>query len=161
MRQIKFRGKRIDNQQWVYGNLIIGTDGKRVFIIDFANHDTDTYSWHEIIPETVGQYTGLKDKKGNEIYAGDILRGFQKEQSDKEGKYGFVIKEQVHYSLGGFKVFGKCLQDGYTRNDGELWQFMWCYHGWHGNRDSYYQIDDIEIIGNIHDNKELLEQHEG
>lgn len=76
MREIEFRGKRKDNGEWVYGNLVIDED-KYYICLQVNDHiKRDDYEVYmiEVDPETVGQYTGRKDIKGNKIYTDDIVK---------------------------------------------------------------------------------------
>lgn len=69
MREIKFRGKRLDNEEWVYGFLFM-QDGKAYIITDLTPCG---FIKHEVNPATVGQLTGQYDKEGREIYEGDLI----------------------------------------------------------------------------------------
>ncbi|ROS85991.1 hypothetical protein EEL39_14705 [Muribaculaceae bacterium Isolate-080 (Janvier)] len=94
MREIKFRGKRTDNKEWVYGSLDLCGDTPFMTWRE-VDSDGDTVPWFvEVQEDTIGQYTGLKDNNGKEIYEGDIVR--YSEANDE------IATKQVHFIDGAF-----------------------------------------------------------
>jgi uncharacterized phage protein (TIGR01671 family) len=134
MREILFRGKRLDNGEWAEGAYLNDRDG--AFYICPAASDI-TYGdngnrrrigcWYKVDPATVGQFTGLEDKNGKKIFEGDIW--------DCSGCIGVikwvdeVCSFEANYVMHGIE---------------------------YANAVSDYRAAKVEVIGNIHDNPELL-----
>lgn len=158
MREIIFRGKRTDNGGWVYGYLYITQNGKYEIsnYCKYYNYERDTYI---VIPETVGQYTGLKDKNGKKIFEGDIFKFDDEVWESYETSCGteYNSYDGENYGVVGYNEdlasydFVK-----YKYNESQVEADL------HENHDIEfaYFIDELEVIGNIHDNPELLEVEE-
>lgn len=123
-REIKFRGKRIDNGEWVYGDLLQPTEICDIY--EIANCKSIDGTRYEVIPETIGQYTGLHDKNEKEIYEGDILKSI---------KWNDIYL--VKY-IG--TAFYLCRKGNNGFNKITTWN----------------NTEKSEVIGNIYDNPELL-----
>lgn len=153
-----FRGKRKDNGEWIEGNLIncafFNNDGFPIFyILDTDNIEYDCWediaeeiNYLEVIPKTVGQCTGLKDKNGKLIFEGDVLKGFTYPfLSDGEYNYYALVVWSKDYCAFRIRTIKAPQSKVRGISDGNT-EFM---NDWNS--------DDWEVIGNIHDNPELLE----
>ena len=88
MREIKFRGKRVDNKEWVYGCLTRYSERMSYITVDLIESEV-----HQVSTDTVGQFTGLKDRAGNEVYEGYIVCAFN-------GKYiGEVFYQAPEFAI--------------------------------------------------------------
>lgn len=101
MREIKFRGKRIDNGEWVYGGFYQDSDGFP-FIIEHI--ENEGHFFVGVHPDTVGQFTGLLDKNGVEIYENSNLRFVDKWEwyrssnpFPSQEKYDAILNDHVKY----------------------------------------------------------------
>ena len=131
MREILFRAKRKDNEEWVYGSLIhvqdeINKDVDIYRIQPYKYEDTTLGKPFEVKKETVGQYINMKDIKGNKIFVGDILEDCVGEKGIVEDEFGI----RMELAFNDFDYF--------TQED----------------LISY----EVKIIGNIYDNEELIKK---
>lgn len=156
MRNIRFRGRRSFDKQWVYGNLVIDEKGKK-HIVPFDMFYEDGHHLHyedeSDLPvffdeKTIGQYTGEHDKNKKEVYEDDII------VTPVTKRYGVI-----QFSHG---IFG--INWDYKKNHDPDWKKGTMYGSW-GTRTNLRCIDDgflddVVIIGNIPENPELLEERE-
>ena len=126
-----FRGQRVDNGEWVVGSLLVPMGYCTTFRIVYE--DLEGFACEkEVVPETVGQYTTLKDKNGKLVFENDIVNT----------GYGFFV---IQYC-------DTCKQ--YQLFDGECFACLGDFH-WYEFID---ELATVEVIGNIHQNRELLEK---
>lgn len=146
MKEIKFRGKNTFNNRWEYGSLVKEKDGALWIIPEdqMLISEGGSFSAAHVSSETVGQYTGLKDKNGVEIYEGDVVMtqfsekpfGVVTWHTDGYFFIDFSFGEWQYYG-NGFVPLGEIMK---RKIDGKSHQF--------------------EVIGNIHYNPKLLKQRE-
>lgn len=152
MREIEFKGKRKDNGEWVYGYIHKYDNAEQrgnVYII--PSHASVFYSY-EVFPETVGQYTGLKDRNGKKIFENDIMRHYNfrcfEQIYNIKNLYQVVwVEYDVSFSLY-FMSQGKAYNTNHIISKKRLWSERNIHH--EGSAEEH------EVIGNIYDNPELL-----
>ncbi len=133
-RQIKFRGKDLNTGKWVYGSLL--QDDYGTFqLVDFIDHHE---TWHDIDPNTIGQFTGLHDRTGKEVYEGDVVFWIAIDMRGRgKGEQGAIIWDNPTMSWA-------ILRDNPT-SDGRPCIISRPFDKKH-----------LEVVGNIHDNPELM-----
>ena len=136
IREVIFRGKRADNGEWIEGSLL-GIDWCDKPSTYSIAPNTPVSVFYSVIPETVGQFTGLTDKNGVRIFEGDIVRYAERRLGGEDVSVAFPVT----FDEGGF-----CAHHYFLNN--------WLRNGLGGNT----KLEDIEVIGNIHDNPELLQK---
>jgi uncharacterized phage protein (TIGR01671 family) len=138
MREIKFRGKRIDNGEWAYGCLT-----KYSECMSYICEDLIADKTYQVRTETVGQYTGRKDSNEKEIYEGGIIKiTFDTSFSEKSFYIGQVeFKSEEGYPAFDLTPWIDCEMNALSWLASNCDPSVLCY----------------EVIGNIHDNPELIE----
>lgn len=138
MREILFKGKRLDNGEWITGHLLRYGDGRARMV----SSNTDIFCFekdesiiqtvaHRVDPKTVGQYTGFVDKNGRKIFEGDIVSIYNSKA------FLFAVEWNNHYIL-------KCTSNGVSDNILNVIE----------------SPEDVEVVGNIYDNSDLIKDGE-
>lgn len=130
MREIKFRGKSLANGEWIFGSLY--NDGGEDYILPNLPASATVYELYQVDLNTIGQYTGLKDINGKEIYEGDVVRS-------SFGNMHYVVYDNTHACFSAVRI-----KDG-TKSMCSISEY-WILHF------------NKNIVGNIYDNKELLNE---
>lgn len=129
MREILFRGKRVDNGEWEYGLPSYDDDGD---VEEIQVWDEEDVNFYPVDPETICQYTGLIDKNGKKIWEGDILEGHLDDKFPED-----VTREKVIWHESGWKTEEPgCVDKEYLDE---------------------FDTENFEVVGNVFDNPELLE----
>jgi len=136
MREIEFRGKRKGNGEWHYGHYVEDFVSSDPYI---SNRQTEC---HVIIPETLGQYTGLKDKNGVKIFEGDVV------------SIKYRITRNPHWGIPAEERIIMAEYDNETLSYGLFETMQEC-------KGDCGEIVSVQVIGNKHDNPELLEATNG
>ena len=138
MREILFRGKH--NGEWVYGSF--ASAPRKALIYEISESIPTRMEGKYVDIKTVGQYTGLTDKNGKKIFEGDVFRL-------EDEMVGIIIFKDGCFRLQVWGLCGTFTESGYDECGGG-WGLIEC------EPMDWYNLHDMEIIGNIHDNPELL-----
>ena len=138
-REILFRGKK-SNGRWVYGSLVVSENIAPAIYYNISKGVADVLDWCYVTPDTIGQYTGLKDKNRVKIFDGDIVRFSYITDGLKPIEIECLAK--VVFEDGSFMI--KCVK-GHVHNSMQRALFAM----------DYFNIK-VEVVGNITDNPELM-----
>lgn len=161
MREIEFRGKDIETGEWVFGDLHKLCDKPHIHTEKSKFPYAGKRSF--VIPETIGQFTGLLDKNGKKIFEGDILRVREYENllmnefSDNADRFDMFTIEEIRGKLKVEYVSPVVFLDGgfqISTRDNDFDMFLACLFGDMKRSSPSFEF---EVIGNIHDTPELLE----
>lgn len=138
-REILFRGKR-SNGKWVYGSLVVSENINPAIYYEVGNGLAKQLDWYYVTPDTIGQYTGRKDKNRVKIFDGDFVRFSYITDGIKPIEIECLAK--VVFEDGSFMI--KCVK-GHVHNSMQRALFAM----------DYFNIK-VEVVGNVTDNPELI-----
>ena len=143
MREIKFRGKRLDNGEWVYGSFVQATEHTAIVIYETVVQEVITHEprYFDVDPETIGQFTGIKDMDGKKIYEGDVVTIREHEKGTNFGGVVLYAYKPILIHRGCKRIEGAWVASRNGKHEGHHigpWRY------------------GTTVIGNIHDNGDLI-----
>lgn len=156
-RESLFRGKSVETNEWVYGAYVLEKYSNTPYICCFEYGTFVTIKQVEVVPETVGEFTGMTDKNGTKIFEGDIVRTqpfLDRPDSAKRKSKQFlgIVKHIIHT----FKGNGFFPEQKYN----SYWQVEIMEDTGKYNHYNWSRFWNCEVVGNKFNNPELMKEEE-
>lgn len=156
-REVLFRGKSVETNEWVYGSYILEKYSNTPYICYFEYGTFINIKQVEVIPETVGELTGMADKNGTKIFEGDIVKTQpfldRPDSAKRKSKQFLGIVKHIIHTFKGNEFFPEQKYNSY-------WQVKIMEDTGKYNHYSWSRFWNCEVVGNKFDNPELIKEEE-